>query len=135
MHSHTQTHVYTCTYKCTHNRHTHKQQTTFWIKHSFGPFVSTDFAFCAVLSPHSSGLLSGCGSEGSTGVVQSGNSLLIATEPAFRFAAGLHPNRHHRSHPANQRGTQTLTRAEALSRCGRMDVGHREGAKQGRQWW
>lgn len=71
------------------------------------------FAFCAVVPPLLSGLLSGRGSEGSREVEQSGNSLLIPTEPAFRFAAGLLPNRHHRSRPENQRGTQALMRADA----------------------
>lgn len=49
-------------------------------------------------------------SEGSRKAEQSGNSLLIPAEPAFRFVAGLLPNRHHRSRPANQRGTQALMR-------------------------
>lgn len=80
------------------------------------------------------GVLCGGSSEGSREVKKSGNSLLIPTELAFRFAAGLLPNRHHRSRPVNQRGTQALMRADAWSRCGRVLPGHREGAKQGIQW-
>lgn len=79
-------------------------------------------------SPHS-----GCGNEESREVEDVENSLLIPAELAFRFAAGLYPNRHHGSCPANQRGTQALMRARAKTRCGRIHEGDGEGVKQGSQ--
>lgn len=79
-------------------------------------------------------LLSGCGNEESREVEESENSLLIPAELAFRFAAGLHPNRHRRSCPANQRRTQALMRAKARTRCGRIHERDGEGVKQESQW-
>lgn len=134
-HIHKHMHIHTCLSPSQH-AHTHTQTTDHILTGThFWPFCIHRFCLlCSSSSFSSSGLLSGHGSEESREVEQSGNSLLIPAEPAFRFAAGLLPNRHYRSHPANQRGTQALMRAEAKSRCGRMDEGFREGAKQGRQW-
>lgn len=75
-------------------------------------------------------LLSGGGNEESREVEESENSLLIPAELAFRFAAGLHPNRHRRSGPANQRDTLASARAEAWTRCGRIHERDGEGVKQ-----
>lgn len=78
-------------------------------KHSFRHGL-----LCVLLRPLvTPALLSGGGNEESREVEESENSLLIPAELAFRFAAGLHPNRHHRSCPANQRDPQALVRAEA----------------------
>lgn len=66
-------------------------------------------------------LLSGCGNEESREVEESENSLLIPAELAFRFAAGLHPNRHRRSCPTNQRRHTGVDEGQlASTRCGRM---------------
>lgn len=112
----------------------HRYKTSFSLEHTFDSFVFTDFCLLCSVPVLSSGLLSGGGSEGCREVGESGNSLLIPTELAFRFAAGLLRNRHHRSRPANQKGTQALMRADALSRCGWMVQGHLESAEQGRQY-
>lgn len=103
-----------CTYALAHTYLS--AQTTehiFTGTHSFGAFLSTYIGFCAVFPALSSGLVSGLASEGSGEVEQSGNSLLIPAEPAFRVAAGLLPNRHRRSRAANQRGTKAMMRARA----------------------
>lgn len=86
---------------------------------------------CAAITPV---LLCGCGNEESREVEGRENSLLIPAELAFRFAAGLHPDRHRRSFPANQRGTQALMRAKAQTRCGRIHERDGEGVKQESQW-
>lgn len=105
-------HIYT--FGKPHTIHTLTRTTDYILPgpHFLALFNSQIFAFCVVL-PLYSGLLSGRRSERSAEVEQSGNSLLIPAELAFRFTAGLLPNRHHRSRPANQRGTQALMRADA----------------------
>lgn len=133
MPSHTQTHAYTHIFKCTHNMRTHRPH-FYWsaLLALLYPQTLPSVQFF-LPSPLASSLVAVV--KGAERLSRAGIAFLIPAEPAFRFAAGLLPNRHHRSRPANHRGTQALMRAEAKSRCGRMDEGFWEGAKQGRQWW